>query len=325
MNKLFSAIAAATLIAGFGSVSAQVTHRPLVEEYTGTWCGYCPRGTIAMELLQEKYGDDIVIACFHVDDVMQVDTYPNGVNITGLPRATVDRGSSVDPYYGKSNTEDMAIIDEVENAKIKLANADIVVTEATCDGDNVIVKTETTFILDQNNQGYRVGYLLISDNVSGLGINWAQSNYYSGASGLQGTPLEELAGKKSYISGFIYNDVVIDSKGCNGVPGSLPTNVVAGEKYTHQYIFDIRKNKLAKKESLRVVAYILKSNKIINSNKLDVAYSNAGIDTLPSGAELVETIYYTLDGRVVSEPSKGIYIKTQRYSDGTTKTTKITR
>lgn len=34
--------------------------RPLIEEYTGLGCGWCPRGYIAMEEMAEKYGADFV-------------------------------------------------------------------------------------------------------------------------------------------------------------------------------------------------------------------------------------------------------------------------
>ena len=29
-------------------------HRSLLEEYTGLWCGWCPRGFVALELLKEQ-------------------------------------------------------------------------------------------------------------------------------------------------------------------------------------------------------------------------------------------------------------------------------
>lgn len=45
-----------------GSNTVRVTtllpfKRPVMEEFTGTWCGYCPRGWVAMKLLNERYPD----------------------------------------------------------------------------------------------------------------------------------------------------------------------------------------------------------------------------------------------------------------------------
>ena len=45
-------------------------HRALVEEYTGTWCGWCTRGLVAMRLLAETYGDDFIGVAYHNSDPM---------------------------------------------------------------------------------------------------------------------------------------------------------------------------------------------------------------------------------------------------------------
>ena len=41
-----------------GEVTAKFKHRVLIEDFTGAWCGWCPRVSHAIELLKEK---DIVI------------------------------------------------------------------------------------------------------------------------------------------------------------------------------------------------------------------------------------------------------------------------
>ena len=74
-------------------------HRALVEEYTGTWCGWCTRGLVAMKLLAETYGDDFIGVAYHNGDPMEITTdYPSPVQ--GFPSAFVDRYYDVDPYYG---------------------------------------------------------------------------------------------------------------------------------------------------------------------------------------------------------------------------------
>ena len=74
-------------------------HRVLVEEYTGTWCGWCTRGLVAMEKLAEAYGDDFIGVAYHNSDPMEIMTeYPSPVQ--GFPSAFVERYYDVDPYYG---------------------------------------------------------------------------------------------------------------------------------------------------------------------------------------------------------------------------------
>ncbi|MCH5346763.1 MAG: hypothetical protein J1E63_06610, partial [Muribaculaceae bacterium] len=47
-----------------------VTRRPLVEEYTGLWCGWCPRGYVAMEDMSAAYGHEFVGLAYHNGDEM---------------------------------------------------------------------------------------------------------------------------------------------------------------------------------------------------------------------------------------------------------------
>ena len=68
---------------------------------------------------------------------------------------------------------------------------------------------------------------------------------------------------------------------------------------------------------------VRKSN-IFNS---DQTITDAGAVTAISDdfdhGEVREVIYYDIAGRRVANPERGIYIRTQRYTDGTTKTTKV--
>ena len=75
------------------------TKRVLIEEGTGTWCPWCPRGAVAMDYMFETYPDEFVGVAVHVGDVMQIADYDP---ITGLfggyPGAVIDRsitGASV--------------------------------------------------------------------------------------------------------------------------------------------------------------------------------------------------------------------------------------
>lgn len=100
--------------------------RPLMEEYTGLWCGWCPRGFIAMERLAHLYGDRFVGLAFHNGDDMQFfGSYPS--NVSGLPGAVLNRTLEVDPYYGTGET-DMGITAVWEKLASAIPSADVAVT-----------------------------------------------------------------------------------------------------------------------------------------------------------------------------------------------------
>ena len=64
--------------------------RALVEEYTGTWCGWCPRGFVALEMLDKELKEDFIGVAYHSGDPMAfTGDFPIGVD--GFPRASLDR------------------------------------------------------------------------------------------------------------------------------------------------------------------------------------------------------------------------------------------
>ncbi|MDE6279924.1 MAG: hypothetical protein K2M05_08110, partial [Paramuribaculum sp.] len=70
----------------FSSYSGGVTRNVVVEEGTGTWCGWCPRGIVGMEKMVNKYPDGTYIPiAVHGRDIMQVESYIPLV--TGFPGA----------------------------------------------------------------------------------------------------------------------------------------------------------------------------------------------------------------------------------------------
>lgn len=74
-------------------LSQMYSRKVVVEEGTGTWCGYCPRGIVAMEAMAEKYPDNFIGIAVHSGDEMQVDGsyYPVLNYFSGFPGCIVNR------------------------------------------------------------------------------------------------------------------------------------------------------------------------------------------------------------------------------------------
>lgn len=105
MTKLFLALMVLTLT--FGSAqfaNAAGTQRVIVEEFTGTWCGWCPGGIQNVEDMISLYGADKIIPIMvHNNDPMAtayeqklaqffgVGGYPNGM----VNRSPINNGQSV--------------------------------------------------------------------------------------------------------------------------------------------------------------------------------------------------------------------------------------
>lgn len=211
------------------NVGKEVNRRSVMEEGTATWCGWCPRGFVAMERLHKTYPDNFVGITVHGNDAFQI----NGANnyngvlnfFSGFPSALVDRRYINDPYFD---------IEEVFLACNSIpAEGEISVSaELKNSNKQLEVTSETTFYFDHESTPYRVAYILLEDSVPGT-----QSNYYSGMGGLP-SDLQFLA-KLGVSYKTKYNDLAIGAYSCMGLEGSLTGAIKFGEKKTHTYTIDL--------------------------------------------------------------------------------------
>lgn len=296
------------------------TNRVLVEEYTGLWCGWCPRGFLAMEIIAEEFGDKAVPVCFHNGDDMTVTSvFP--VEVSGYPKGTINRMDELDPYYGSYQEKDFGIAYDIEALSSQLTKGDIDI-DAILEGTTVKATATVKFIEDYSDANYAVGYLLTCNRLSDP--TWIQKNDYSDRQGYENTRLRELTTWKPLVQGLVFNDVAVNVDGMFGVAGSLPSEIEMAKEYSHSYSFDISDNEFVKNPSdLNVVAFIIDrdTDLVVNSNIYRFT-PLAGISSI-DGSESVEKTYYDLSGRITPHPQNGLFIMREKMSDGHFKTSKI--
>lgn len=316
-NTIISPVTFTTHVKPFVPVS-----RPLMEEYTGTWCGWCTRGWMALELIREWYPESVVAIAYHNGDPMEV-TQSYAVSVSGFPGATINRGAVIDPYYGTDNgSVDFSVRFDLEAAMAVFAPGDINIEAMYSeDGNTVEVKSYSRFVDSYDEMPYKIGYMLVADGLTDP--SWKQNNSYAqykDSPTYAGTYLETICNWPSSVSGLTFNDVAIDVSGMRGVNNSVPELVESGVIYEHEYSYDISNNKLVRDGAeLHVMAFFVDktTGRIVNSNKTSVSnYVGVG-KTVGEGVQPVSTVYYDLMGRRVEEPSKGIFIEVQKMSDGT--------
>lgn len=300
-------------------------HRPMLEEFTGTWCGWCTRGYYALEQLNELYGDNIVLAAYHDNDPMQV-TSEFPVSFAGFPNSTLNRNGTEDPYYGNA-TDGFGMKKEVIASMETAVPADISVKAVWANEEKtkINVSSTSTFFENKENAGYKVGYLLISNGLTGKEDGWLQSNYFPGSAvNFIGTELEVLTKWPAKVSDLIFNDVVVDVDGMKGVDNSVPADVEFNKPYASEFSYDIASNTVIQdKDKLYVAAFIINPNgTILNANKAKVVDASA-VKAVDSNAEEVSAEFFNLSGVRVAQPQHGVFVKVSRLSDGTAKTSKI--
>lgn len=305
--------------------------RPVMEEYTGTWCGWCIHGFVALEKMAE-FHDDFIAISYHNNDPMQI-SYPNVVD--GFPDAWMDRNIECDPYYGLTN-KDFGIEELWMSMKEEFTPVEIELEANWGDAEysNIIVDSNVRWVGGPESEGeYRVEYVLVADSL--CDEKWRQSNYYTNFT-QDKAPLylEEFCQGGEYgqtkVAGLVYNDVAVQTSGLKGVEGSI-LSIESGSENPYSYTFDITDNTIIQnKDNLRVVAMVIYANNeygdgyglILNSNVCNVPKTNS-INSIQTDRHVISTKYYDLSGREITNPSSGLFIIVSTFSDSTTRFTKI--
>ena len=319
-------------------LEALVIHRPVMEEFTGTWCQWCTRGMAGVEKIKDEVADAIVIA-YHQRDIMALDADVVPECAMGLPSALIDRVVTVDPFFGSnlSNPQPGAVVNDVKAQAEVAAPADIDVVAEWIDDDSAIRLTSNTIfpVVPSDGYNYRVAYVLLEDGLHGEGSDWYQNNGYANYQGKEDPYLSKYYYAPALITDMKYNDVAIYSTGVRGISGSLPkTNTLeAGTAYEH--VYEVALEDLVTKDgkqsyqnlrNLKVVVLLLKQDTaqgtIVNANIAEVPMPSA-IDTVEADQAPVRVEYFDLTGRKVAAPANGIFVKRATMADGQVKASKV--
>jgi len=307
------------------------THRPLMEEYTGFWCGWCPRGFFAMEKMNGLYPDDFICISIHNSDEIEVvssSEYPS--SIAGFPSAYLERKLDVDPYYGTSSSG-FGIETDWLSLREELAAADIEVKGVVADDGNTVNVTATTTFVDSHSSSerYHVEYCLVGDDM--YGDDWEQSNYYpSYASTYNGTELQELCEAGNPIKGLYFDDVLLAASyvsQAGSANSELPSELTAYEPYSTTCSFKADEvvstagtSLLNDKTKFAVVAILVDETTgyVANACKAYVDNTLSSVSEISSdAAKTGRSTYFDISGRRIAKPAKGIYIERDAKGNAT--------
>lgn len=192
----------------------------VIEEGTGTWCTWCPRGAVALDELTSKYPDDFIGIAVHNRDPMTLAEYDDSIRFVTFPSCHVDRallGASINPEAAEGY-----YVERVKNPdNTPLAN---ISHTTSFDGTSLELKIETTIESAINFDGdYRLLAVVTEDGVTGTSSGYAQINAYAGGAngpmgGYENLPSPVPADQ------MVYDHVArILIGGYNGIPGLLPS------------------------------------------------------------------------------------------------------
>jgi len=303
--------------------------RTLLEEYTGFWCGYCPRGFVALEKLAELYPDEYVLASYHNADqleIMDADNFPSYVD--GFPGAWMDRVTDLDAYYGTDETYsiDFNIADDLADRNKQFGQADIsVVPVISTDQSSVRITANVTFPFDMADGDYSVEYILLADGLTDPA--WGQSNYF--ANGAQGYPQYMDAfteATDNYFYGLVFNDVVVLTSELLGGSDNAISEATSDVPVELSYAFDLSDALNTSDEpiiqdltKLKVAAILIDNNTgaVVNANKAAVTDGSAVGIVEHRSDNSAPAAFYDLMGRSQLKAQHGLNIV--RQANGNTR------
>lgn len=301
------------------TVEREFVKRSVVEQFTGTGCGNCPSGHVAMHNMHNLYGDQfigIALHQFNSSDPMYNASYDLG--FTGAPQCMVNRSSGVLAPYEQMPEVLKASLDEI-------ALTDVTVTGTFAEEDTKVNATASVESLVAGD--YNIAFMLTADGLTGTTKSWKQSNYFCKGGGRynsQASMPDDLKFLWDMGSSYVetYNDVLIASSYVSSNnKATLPTLVANGtvsSEYTMKMPTKVALKKALKLNQIYVVALLLdkKTGAIVNAGRARVTGST-GIEDVTTGTEATVVARYNVNGVQIAAPVKGINIV--KMSDGTTR------
>lgn len=258
----------------FNTVSQLAAKSVIIEEGTGTWCGWCPRGAVAMEDMVANHPNDFIGVAVHNGDPMTVTEYDNGAAFTGFPGANVDRvvlGADVSDVDFENYYQDR--IGLIVPAAINVA--------ASGSGSAVTLNVTSTFYTPFAAANYRLGVIITEDNVTGTGSTYNQANYYSSTSqniALTGAGHNWQTEPNPVPAANMEYDHVGRALlgGYSGQTGSVPAAITDGQAVNYSFNYTVPGT--SNKNNMHAVAVLIDqaTGEIVNAKQISLA--SAGIE-----------------------------------------------
>ncbi|MBK7407084.1 MAG: T9SS type A sorting domain-containing protein [Saprospirales bacterium] len=200
--------------------------RVVVEEGTGTWCGWCPRGAVFMDQMYDLYPDYFIPIAVHNGDPMTVTEYDDNMGFSAFPTMSIMREEIFG--FGTIEAIETRFFDRIVNAPPATLISGAEYNATTGD---VLITSQADFSSAVTGT-HRIAVVLVEDGVTGTSSGFNQSNYYAGGGsgpmgGYENLPSPVPAAQMVYdhvgrilVGGFF------------GAPNSVPSPVSAGQVVT---------------------------------------------------------------------------------------------
>tara|TARA_B100000683_G_scaffold237886_1_gene243362 strand:- start:599 stop:2710 length:2112 start_codon:yes stop_codon:yes gene_type:complete len=296
------------------------------EEATGTWCGWCPRGAVALNWLEKDYYGYFQGIAVHNGDPMTDTDYDAGMAVGGYPSGYVNRGAEVDP-----SDFELDFMQKITSPISATFNGSAV---ATGNVINIEISATATATINGN---WTFACALVEDSVTGTGGTWYQSNSYAG--GAVGSLIDVDGTDWSTLPNWVPDVQMIYRHVARGIQpsfngGALPqSSYNVGDIFTQNFQFTV--DPTWDISQMHVVGMLINNGQIDNAVSLPVSiatsseniFSEVDFNIYPNPTNSITNLFLNLDsnkevsvsimsieGKIIAKGNYGIMNGTHRLT-----------
>ncbi|WP_052158331.1 Omp28-related outer membrane protein [Lacinutrix jangbogonensis] len=227
------------------AVASTHTTKVMIEDYTGTWCGYCPRLATALENVVNQNANVIPVAV-HDDSQMEfqyVNQMANTFGVTGFPTGKVNRTIE----WNESTNQPISYLSTRQHMGLAI--------NSSLSGNSITAEVKVHYDLKIGYANRIVVYLLEN------GLVYNQVNYYNGDTSSEwyqtGNPIVGFV--HDHVARTVFTDIFGDV-----IPAA---DANTGSTYTANYNLTVPSS-VQNTANLELVAFVVGTdNKVLNVQK----------------------------------------------------------
>jgi len=216
----------------------------LVEDYTGTWCGWCPRLAKAIEMVQVQTVEMVPVA-IHCSSGLEYDPFNfsgknilfNAFDITGFPTATINRTEKW-RYPEDTPGGVYQVVQKIQNKALLGVGI-----SSTLSNGELKIDIEVGFLIDQTD--LKLVVYLLEDKLPYTQVNYTE--LYGGTSSI-------LDFEHNHVLRYCLTDLLGDA-----IPAA---DSKADRTYQKSFSFSVAGSNIGNSANIRLVAFVVNGTSI---------------------------------------------------------------
>ena len=220
--------------------------RFVVEEGTGTWCGWCPLGIVGLNGMAKKYPETFIGIAVHKQDKLETSSYSK-LSFKGYPSCYINRDLS------NVAKPEFASLEASHNKAVSKSPRVGMEIKAHFVGNNknkIKAVASASFFAAQTSVDYKISFVLVENGIEGY---YQANNFSGGGQGKMGG-FEDLPGYAS----INMDHVARMNYSFDGIKGSIPTTVEADQIVEYAAELEVP-GSIQHADSLHLIALLINS------------------------------------------------------------------